>query len=141
LHTLGSPCPDSRTYTWKLLELPRKAIPVGALRPAAKTDAVNPGGRLMDGGRVGLKNAVLFIQSGAVDGFDTVCAAAKVGNPTSGPNAHMAARVYNRLRCIAPPQSLLSARGMFVEAAHLSCAPKGGGREKPLVAARTRRYV
>src|SRR6516164_1589964 len=29
LQTLGRPWPDSRTNTWKLLESPRKAIPVG----------------------------------------------------------------------------------------------------------------
>ena len=43
LHTLGSPCPDSSTKTWKLLELPRKAMPVGIFRFFANTDAVNPG--------------------------------------------------------------------------------------------------
>jgi hypothetical protein len=43
LHTLGKPWPDSRTNTWKLLALPRKAMPVGAFRPEAKTDAVNLG--------------------------------------------------------------------------------------------------
>jgi len=47
-------------------------MPVGIFRPAAKTDAVNPGGRPMLGGKVGLKNAVLFMQSGAVDGLLTV---------------------------------------------------------------------
>jgi hypothetical protein len=36
------PCPDSSTYTSKLFASPRKAIPVGAFNPAAKTDAVNP---------------------------------------------------------------------------------------------------
>jgi hypothetical protein len=59
LHTLGMPCPDSRTNTWKLCELPRKAMPVGALRPLAKTDALNPAGRLMDGGSVGSKNGAV----------------------------------------------------------------------------------
>src|SRR5262245_9553778 len=57
LHTLGGPCPDSRTYTWKLFAPPRKAMPVGIFRPAAKTEALNPAGRSIDGGRVGLKNA------------------------------------------------------------------------------------
>jgi hypothetical protein len=33
---------------------PRKAMPVGIFRFFANTDAVNPGGRLMDGGKVGL---------------------------------------------------------------------------------------
>lgn len=38
--------------------------PVGAFSPEAKTDAVKPGGRSIDGGRVGSKNAVLSGQSG-----------------------------------------------------------------------------
>ena len=50
LQTLGRPWPDSRTSTWKLLELPRKAMPVGIFRPEANTDAVNPAGRTIDGG-------------------------------------------------------------------------------------------
>src|ERR1700751_1060588 len=54
LQTLGSPCPDSSTNTWKLLALPRKAMPVGIFRFFANTDAVYPGGRLIDGGKVGL---------------------------------------------------------------------------------------
>ena len=63
-------------------------MPVGMFRPAANTEAVNPAGRLIDGGKVGLKNAVLFMQSGGVDGFDTVCAAAIFGNARNGANAH-----------------------------------------------------
>jgi hypothetical protein len=51
---------------------------------------VKPGGRLIDGGNFGLKNAVLFIQSGAVDGFDTVCASVMVGNAKSGATATQA---------------------------------------------------
>src|ERR1700751_4842684 len=102
-------------------------MPVGIFRPMANTDAVYPGGKTIDGGNCGLKNAVLDMHWGEVEGFATVAAWAAAGNPTSGPKAHKAARVYNRLRCIAPPQSLLSARGMFVEAAHLSCPPKGEG--------------
>jgi hypothetical protein len=42
-----------------LFALPRNAIPVGAFKPAAKTDAVNPAGRMTFGGKVGLKKAVL----------------------------------------------------------------------------------
>src|SRR3974377_1970609 len=61
LQTLGRPCPDSRTNTWKLLALPRKAMPVGIFRPEANTDAVNPAGRTIDGGSWGLKNAGLFM--------------------------------------------------------------------------------
>src|SRR5271166_1487470 len=79
LQTLGRPCPDSRTNTWKLLEFPRKAMPVGIFRPATNTDAVNPGGRVTDGGNFGLKNAVLAMHCGEVEGFITVCAAARCG--------------------------------------------------------------
>src|SRR5437764_10287836 len=100
LHTLGRPWPDSSTYTWKLVALPRKAIPVGMLRPEAKTEAVNPGGRLMDGGRLVLKNAVLFIQSGAVEGFDIVCPVATVANPRRGATMHPASIRCNRFFCI-----------------------------------------
>src|SRR5271166_3363461 len=107
LHALGSPCPDSRTNTWKLCELPRKAIPVGAFRPEAKTDALNPGGRLMDGGRAGLKNAVLFIQSGSGVGFAIVVDAAQetVGSASNGANANAAVRTCDRLSSMAltPP--------------------------------------
>src|SRR6516225_9773114 len=69
LQTLGRPWPDSRTSTWKLLASPRKAIPVGMFSPEANTDAVNPGGRTIDGGKVGLKFAVLSMHCGEVDGF------------------------------------------------------------------------
>jgi hypothetical protein len=115
LQTLGRPWPDSRTNTWKLLELPRKAIPVGALRPAAKTDAVNPGGRLMDGAKLGLKNAVLFIQSGAVDGFDTVCATATVVSASSGATPHAAVRIYVPLRRMGSSPILALARGYLLK--------------------------
>src|SRR5690349_227104 len=59
LQTLGRPWPDSRTKTWKLLASPRKAMPVGIFKPLANTDAVYPGGKTIDGGNCGLKNAVL----------------------------------------------------------------------------------
>src|ERR1700747_1326065 len=106
LHLLGKPCPDSRTNTWKLLALPRKAIPVGALRPVANIDAVNPAGRLIDGGKVGLKKAALFIQSGAVEGLATICAWATIGSARSGKTADHAARLRDSLRCMAftPPR-------------------------------------
>jgi hypothetical protein len=68
------------------------------LRPEAKTEAVNPGGRLMDGGRLVLKNAVLFIQFGAVDGFDTVCASVTVGSAKSGATIN---QVVKTRSCIA----------------------------------------
>src|ERR1700746_3352704 len=48
LQTLGRPCPDSRTNTWKLFALPRNAIPVGAFSPDANTDAVKPAATLRD---------------------------------------------------------------------------------------------
>ena len=52
----------------------------------------------MEGGRLGLKNAVLFIQSGAVDGFDTVCASVTVGSAKSGATMTQAAKLRS---CIA----------------------------------------
>src|SRR5262249_15065255 len=88
LHALGKPCPDSSTNTLKLAELPRNAIPVGMFSPEAKTDTVNPEGTLILGGRVGLKNAVLLIQSGAVLGFDTVPAIATLDTIRSSDNAN-----------------------------------------------------
>ena len=86
LQTLGRPWPDSRTSTWKLLELPRKAMPVGIFRPEANTEAVNPGGRTIDGGKVGLKFAVLFMHCGEVDGFATTLLAA-AGKDKNGATA------------------------------------------------------
>src|SRR5262249_41240295 len=112
LQTLGRPCPDSRTNTWKLFALPRKAIPVGALRLAANTDAVNPGGRLIDGGKFGLKNAVLFIQSGAVDGFDTVCAKAAPGSANKGVAAKAMLKSLRRM-ATTPPYPRI-AKGMLL---------------------------
>src|SRR5215472_17817236 len=73
LQILGRPWPDARTNTWKLLELPRKAMPVGIFRPLTNTDAVNPGGRLIDGGNCGLKNAVLAMHCGEVEGLPQRC--------------------------------------------------------------------
>src|SRR5260370_963004 len=64
LHTLGSPCPDSRTYTWNFFEFPRNAIPVGIFRPDAKTETVKPSGTTMSLPLSGLNIAVLFGQSG-----------------------------------------------------------------------------
>ena len=86
LQTLGMPCPDSRTNTWKLLDLPRKAMPVGIFRPATNTEAVNPGGITIPGGNVGLKFAVLFMHCGEVDGFATTLLAA-AGKDKNGATA------------------------------------------------------
>src|SRR5215469_3497301 len=93
------PCPDSRTNTWKLLALPRKAIPVGIFRPEANTDAENPGGRVMDGGRVGSKNAVLSMHCGSGVGFATVVDAAceGPGNARRGANVHATPREHKPL--------------------------------------------
>jgi hypothetical protein len=86
-------------------------MPVGMFRPEANTDAVNPGGRLMDGGNCGLKNAVLLMQPGEVEGFITVFAAAESGNARSGANVHAAARAcefFHFMATISLP--LVSAR-------------------------------
>ena len=55
---------------------------------------------LMEGAKFGLKNAVLFIQSGAVDGFDTVCAETTVGSANIGNARTPAVKPDNRLICI-----------------------------------------
>src|SRR5215470_5985904 len=94
LHRLPpNPCPDSRTNTWKFCESPRNAVPVGKFRPETNTDAVNPGGRSMDGGNVGLKFAVLSVQIG----FATTLLAT-AGSGRSGAKAHAAATACKRLR-------------------------------------------
>src|SRR5215469_11692524 len=54
LHALGRPCTDSSKNTWKLVASPRKAIPVGIFKFCANTDALYPGGRLIDGALFGL---------------------------------------------------------------------------------------
>jgi hypothetical protein len=93
LQALGRPCPDSSTNTWKLLALPRKAMPVGIFSPEAKTEALNPGGKLMDGGNFGLKFAVLFMHWGEVEGLLTTLFAAMAifGNASSGAKLHATA--------------------------------------------------
>ena len=123
LQTLGRPCPDSRTNTWKLLAFPRKAIPVGIFRPETNTDALNPAGRLMDGGNCGLKNAVLAMHCGEVEGFATVAAWATIGSAKSGANAHAAVRACKRLSSITEPSSLfplLKARAKFCRFAEIT---------------------
>jgi hypothetical protein len=47
----------------------------------------------MDGGKVGLNNAVLFMHCGEVDGFATVAAWATVGHSKSGATAKTAVTV------------------------------------------------
>ncbi len=66
LHWLGNPCPDSSTNTWKLLALPRKAIPVGPFRPDLNTDTVKPFGTTMSCPLLGLKCTISVGQSGLV---------------------------------------------------------------------------
>src|SRR5262249_47515160 len=80
LHTLGRPCPDSRTYTSKSFALPLKAIPVGKFKPERKTETVNPGGTTISLPVSGLNNAVLFVQIG----FATVAAPAAIGDIRNG---------------------------------------------------------
>ena len=55
-------------------------MPVGKFRPETNTDAVNPGGRTIDGGKVGLKFAVLSVQIG----FATTLLAATACSGRSG---------------------------------------------------------
>src|SRR5436305_752238 len=92
---------DSSTYTSKLSASPRNAIPVGAFKPAAKTDALNPTGRLMSSGNVGLKKALLSPHCGEGVGFATIAAWATAGSARSGANANAAVRVCCRLICTA----------------------------------------
>src|SRR5215471_18066731 len=97
LHRLPpKPCPDSRTNTWKFCESPRNAIPVGKFRPETNTDAVNPGGRSMVGGNVGLKFAVLSVQIG----FATMLLAATAVNGKNGVTAKAAVKASDRFTCI-----------------------------------------
>ena len=81
-------------------------------RPETNTDAVNPGGRLMDGGNVGLKFAVLSVQIG----FATTLLAATAWSGRSGARAHAAATACKRLSSMTTVPSLpcLSHRGTFV---------------------------
>jgi hypothetical protein len=74
-------------------------------KPETKTDAVKPSGRLIDGASFGLKKAVLFIQSGAVEGFDTICAVAIAGRIRRHPVANHTYKNFRYLSFIArvPP--------------------------------------
>jgi hypothetical protein len=91
----------------KLFASPRKAMPVGMFKPAANTEAVNPAGRLIDGVRLGLKNAVLFMQSGAVEGLLTVCALATLGSAASNAIAAIVHRGCGKFDLIANTSSLV----------------------------------
>ena len=118
LQTLGMPCPDSRTNTWKLLDLPRKAMPVGIFRPATNTEAVNPGGITIPGGNVGLKFAVLAMHCGEIEGLLTTlfAAVAIFGNASSGAKLHATPREHKCLgfKMILLPFPLLKTRGAIV---------------------------
>jgi hypothetical protein len=74
-------------------------MPVGIFSPEAKTEALNPGGKLMDGGNFGLKFAVLSMHWGEVDGLLTTlfAAVAIFGNASSGAKLHATAREYKCL--------------------------------------------
>src|SRR5262245_57441354 len=87
-----NPCPDSRTNTRKFCESPRNAIPVGKFRPETNTEAVNPEGRTIDGGRVGLKFAVLSVQIG----FATMLLAATADNDKNGVTPKAAVKASDR---------------------------------------------
>ncbi len=84
-------------------------MPVGMFRPEAKTDAVYPGGRPMLGGRPGLKNAVLFMQSGAIDGFLTTCACETAGNADANASTNTPDKRFDNFDLIVgTPSSPLS---------------------------------
>ena len=71
-------------------------MPVGKFRPETNTDALNPEGRTIDGGSVGLKFAVLSVQIG----FATMLLAATAVNDRSGVTARAAVKASDRLTCI-----------------------------------------
>src|SRR5262245_42968921 len=101
LQTLGRPCPDSSTYTWKCWALPRKAIPVGMFSPLAKTETVNPAGSTMFWPVPGSNKAVLSVHSGLA----TVAASAPATTARHDAKATTAVRVEERLmrmRCLPP---------------------------------------
>jgi hypothetical protein len=83
--------------------------------PEAKTEALNPGGKLMDGGNFGLKFAVLSMHWGEVEGLLTTlfAAVAIFGNASSGAKLHATAKEYKRLgfKMILLPSPLLKTRG------------------------------
>src|SRR5499425_3593088 len=85
LHTLGKPCPDYSTKTSNPFPWRRKAIPVGKFRPEAKTETLNPAGRIMSLPVPGLKSAVLFGQIGLA----TVAATAKTGSKKTSATANV----------------------------------------------------
>src|SRR5437868_6677731 len=97
------PWPDSSTYTSKLFASPRKAIPVGAFNPATKTDAVNPAGRTIFGGKVGLKKAVLSPHCGEGVGFAMIAASVVADSANSGAHVHAAMLAYKYLNFILHP--------------------------------------
>ena len=69
----------------------------------------------MLGGSPGLKNAVLFIQSGAVEGLLTVCAPATVGKASNGANANNPGSTCERFNLMAYlPVPSLKARGRLI---------------------------
>jgi hypothetical protein len=123
--------------------VPRKAMPVGIFRPWTNTDAVKPGGRLIDGGNCGLKNAVLAIHCGDVEGFATVAAWATAGKSKSGVTAYAAARACKRLNSITkfPPFPLLEARGTFVLNHCFEIFSRSAGREWSSAGGNGRTYV
>src|SRR5215510_14674443 len=75
LHMLGSPWPDSSTYTSNPAPALRNAIPVGKLRPDLKTEILNPGGTTMPWPLPGSNCAVLLVQIG----FESTAACAATG--------------------------------------------------------------
>jgi hypothetical protein len=79
----------------------------------ANTEAVNPGGKLMDGGNVGLKFAVLAMHWGEVEGLlTTLFAAAIFGNASNGAKLDATAREHKCLgfKMILLPFPLLKHR-------------------------------
>ena len=94
-------------------------MPVGMFSPEAKTEALNPGGKLIDGGNFGLKFAVLSMHWAEVEGFFTTlfAAVAIFGNASSGAKLHATAREHKRLgfKMILLPSPLLKARGHCAE--------------------------
>src|SRR5258708_35550583 len=90
LHRLGSPCPDSSTWTSNSLDSPfkRNAIPVGKFSPEAKTETLNPGGTTMSSPLPGLNET----DSRGQSGFATVAASATAGNVEAKMPAKYASR-------------------------------------------------
>jgi hypothetical protein len=78
-------------------------------------------------GRAGLKNAVLFMQSGAVDGFFTICASATVASASSGAPAITAFKACKALISMAPhpPVILPNTKRQFFIGDRKLCARVG----------------